>query len=219
MPNNDPPPVRWAPRVAPAKVRALYQTDALGIFDEELIDEIGFALYSRCRSILTVTEAVAGRVACPNCETIIQRRTADADEALCCAACGWQTTWGRYHRTWQHQELYGGGAVDAFRAFAVGWARASTPQRKMLLIDQLIHTWHWQAREDRMLGRPVGVNLIEGSRAQALALLDGLTYEPGSADAMRETHAAWRAAWRQVREGQRHAEGKDDADRMRSRPR
>jgi predicted RNA-binding Zn-ribbon protein involved in translation (DUF1610 family) len=208
MPDNEPP-VKWAPRISPTKIRKLYQTDALRIVDEELIDEVGFALYSRSRSTLTVTEAAAGRVACPKCEALIIRQSEDPAELLRCATCGWETTWERYHQTWRHQELYGGGGVDAFQDFVKRWPRASTPQQKMLLIDQLIHTWHWQACEDHLLGRPTAVNLIEGSRAQAVALLDELTYGPNSAEAMRVTDAAWRANWEQVREGQRRASAKD----------
>lgn len=174
MPQREPL-VRWAPRVAPAKIRRLYQTDALGIYDEELIDEVGFGLYARCQSLLTVTEAAAGRVGCPRCGAILLREMRDAPDEMLRCACGWETSWARYHRMWRHQELYGGGAVDAFAAFVRDWPRTATPQRKMLLIDELIHRWHWQTRDDHALGRPVGVNLIEGSRAQVLALLDALT--------------------------------------------
>ena len=63
--------VRWAPRVSPAKIRRLYETDARGIIDEELIEEVGFGLYSRCLSIVIATEAHAGRLQCPRCDTII----------------------------------------------------------------------------------------------------------------------------------------------------
>jgi hypothetical protein len=209
MPKNDPP-VRWAPRVAPGKIRKLYETDALGIVDGELIDDVGFALYGRCQSILTVTEAAAGRVRCPRCDTIVVRQERDTDETLHCV-CGWGTTWARYHRTWQHQELYGGGAVGAFQAFVRDWPRAQTPQQKMLLIDKLIHRWHWQAREDRAIGRPAGVNLIEGSRAQVLVLLDTLSYGHGSSDGLSDTNQAWRVAWQQVREAQRQPTDRDKA--------
>jgi hypothetical protein len=199
MPDYDPP-VRWAPRVAPAKIRRLYQADALGIRDEDLLDDVGFALYARCRSILAVTAAAAGRVACPQCDAILIRAGRD-DELLRCA-CGWETTWARYHRTWRHQELYGGGAVDAFAAFVHDWPQAQTPERKRLLIDALIHRWHWQARADHARGRPAGVNLIEGSRAQVLTLLDALTYGPGSGESARATEAEWRETWRQVTDAQ-----------------
>ena len=65
--------VRWAPRVPRAAVRRLYETDALGIVDEVQIDAVGYALYARCRSILQVTAAHAGRVVCPRCAAPVDR--------------------------------------------------------------------------------------------------------------------------------------------------
>ena len=197
--------IRWSPRVQPAKLRRLYQRDALGIADEELIDDVGYALYVRCQSILTVTEAAtSGCVRCPACEQMMQRRAAGEDgELLHCDACGWEMPWEQYHRSWQHQELCASGASDAFRAYVEHWLRATTPQQKMLLIDELIHVWHWQTRDDHLLGRPAGVNLIEGSRRQALALLDELTYGPGSAPHMLQTRQTWRDTWQDVQAAQR----------------
>ena len=49
--------VRWASRVNPATIRRLYETDARGIVDEDLIDEVGFALYARCQSILCASDS------------------------------------------------------------------------------------------------------------------------------------------------------------------
>lgn len=195
------PPVRWAPRLRPERLRRLYTTDALGLVDEDLIDDVGFALYSRCRSILTVSRAMHGEVECPQCDTVIPRERLDADYPLDCPGCGWATTWGEYHRTFQHQELYGGGAVAIFRWYVEQWERATTPQQKTQLIDRLVHAWHWETRQDHLLGRPTGVNLIEGSRRQVLAVLDGLTYGPGSSPGLAETNAVWRATWQRVQAG------------------
>ena len=96
--------VRWAPPVRQDRLRRLYEADARGIADETLTDDIGLALYLRCRSIVTVMEAAAGRVACPRCaragrESVIRRAgkglsPAGKAEVLGCPACGWQTTWG-----------------------------------------------------------------------------------------------------------------------------
>ena len=46
---------RWAPRVRRSKIRRLYETDALGIYDDELIDDVGYALLARCRSFLAAS--------------------------------------------------------------------------------------------------------------------------------------------------------------------
>jgi hypothetical protein len=196
------PPVRWAPRVRPEKIRRLYQTDARGIHDEELIADVGYALYSRCRSILHVSDAMDGRVHCPRCDTMVRRLSDDPAEIVRCATCGWETSWERYHATYRHQELGAGGALEIFAAFVIGWESARTPQARMLLIDRLIHSWHWETRRERPsfgLGRPTGVNLIEGSRKQVLAFLDELSYGPQSTPGVDQQKATWRAHRDEVR--------------------
>jgi hypothetical protein len=84
------PPVRWAPRLQPTRLKRLYALDAQGILDDELIDEVGSTLYSRCQSILHVSDAMNGKVHCPQCDTIIQRPTDDPAHVLVCPACTWQ---------------------------------------------------------------------------------------------------------------------------------
>jgi hypothetical protein len=54
--------IEWASRVNPGAIRRLYETDARGIVDEEQIDDVGYALYWRCQSIIAATEAYDGRV-------------------------------------------------------------------------------------------------------------------------------------------------------------
>lgn len=196
------PPVRWAPRVQPAVIRRLYETDARGIHDDELIDEVGFALYSRCRSILHVSDAINGRVHCPQCDAIVARPSADADAPLRCSQCGWATTWGAYYATYRTAELGAGGAHDIFSNFVARWEAARGPREKMLLIDRLIHSWHWETRQQRPrfgLGRPTGVNLIEGNRKQVLAFLDALSYGPASTTGTREQKSLWRIHRDEVR--------------------
>ena len=205
MAKNEPP-VRWAPRVQPSHIRRLYELDAYGLLDEELIDEVGYTLYSRCQSILHVSDAMNGKVHCPQCDTIIQRHNDEPAAALQCPTCGWETRWGDYYKTYRTQELGAGGAADMFQDFIARWERVRAPRDKMLLIDQLIHRWHWETKRERPkfgLGRPTGVNLIEGNKQQVLALLDSLTYGAGSTTGTQATKTAWRRHWQEVRE--RHA--------------
>jgi len=185
--------VRWAPKLRPEKLQRLYETDARGIVDEELIDEVGYTLYSRCESILTVTEAFAGRLKCPGCGFVIVREpvTGGADERICCPGCGWETTWPEYHQTWQHRELWGGNAVPVFQEFVRRFPTAAGAREKMLLIDQLVHGYHHDLR--RLTdNRPAAANLIEGSLQQVITFLDRLTYGNASTPGLAETHAAWR---------------------------
>src|SRR5512144_2484312 len=89
----------WAPRVPQARIRRLYELDARGIYDAELLDEVGWALRSRCQSFIAAVEAVRGRAVCPACGQIV-RHGARPDEVLHCA-CGWECTWRSYFATIQ----------------------------------------------------------------------------------------------------------------------
>ncbi|OQA42846.1 MAG: hypothetical protein BWY52_02095 [Chloroflexi bacterium ADurb.Bin325] len=203
----------WAPKVSQAKIRRLYLADARGAVDEALIDEVGWGLWSRCDSILSVTAAHYGRVACPVCGAAVlhtEEGAAPPDERCTpwrdgdiveCGGCGWRLPWSAYHRTYQGKQLFGANAVEAFAAYHRAFPRAAAPRARMLLIDRLIHEFHTGLTE---LGRPVGANLIEGTLKSVIRFLDDLTSGPESAAGLDGSRAAWRAkmesaAW--VREG------------------
>ena len=131
--------IRWAPRVNPVAIRRLYETDAQGIVDEEQIDEVGYALYARCRSILRATEAHQGRVTCPRCEHVVDRGAsagARREEIVRCARCGWRARWREYFQTYQDKRLVGGGAVQFHVEFVAQFDNARGPREKMLAIDR-----------------------------------------------------------------------------------
>jgi hypothetical protein len=156
--------IHWAPKVRPEKLWALYQSDARGLLDEDLLEKVGFALLARCENILLIDK---GRVICP--------------------CCGWQVTGAAYDQSIRHRELHNGKAGPAFEAFAAAYPRAATPQARMLAIDQLIHAFHWDL-ELQLPNRPAGNNLIEGSLEQVIDLLDRLTFGDDP-----QAQAAWRA--------------------------
>ena len=89
----------WAPRVAQAKIRRLYELDALGIHDEELLDDVGYALLARCQSFIAACQAAAGQVSCPVCGQEIQRDKKVRDELLHCPGCGWRFLRGSRDRS------------------------------------------------------------------------------------------------------------------------
>lgn len=61
--------VRWSPRVSKAKLRRLYESTCNGIWDEDLINDVGMTLYLRCRDILIIHQAESeGKVTCPRCD-------------------------------------------------------------------------------------------------------------------------------------------------------
>ena len=57
----------WAPRLKPYLIRRVYEGDAQGLLDSELLDKVGWALYARCESFLLAHEARNGRARCPVC--------------------------------------------------------------------------------------------------------------------------------------------------------
>jgi hypothetical protein len=201
--------LRWEPRVPGDRIRRLYETDARGILDEELLDDVAYALYARCESILTVTEALRGRVRCPRCaqlcELVPAPNGAYNDRVLRCAHCQWETTWGVYRQSYRNQRLFGGGAVDAFKAYVERFPPVRSPREKMLLIDRLIHAIHNELADSPQ--RPAAVNLIEGNVRTVVELLEGLAYSSGSTPGTGETKAAWRHT-REAQAARQRAKGR-----------
>jgi ribosomal protein L37AE/L43A len=179
---------QWAGRVKQHLIRRLYENDARGEVDEELINEVGSALMMRCQSILIVTEAHAGRAPCPRCSAIIPHHW-DKEEVMVCSQCGWQTTWGAYFKTYQSKQLVGGGAVESFKSYVEVYPHAHTAREKMLLIDQLLHAFHWELIQ--LYSRPAACNLIGGKLSEVITLLDTLTYGASSAPEVKRSHEEW----------------------------
>ncbi len=179
--------IRYARRVRQDKIRRLYTLDAKGIVDEELIDEVGYAMFARCESIRVATRAHAGKATCPRCRSRIDHQW-EKTAALRCT-CGWETTWGEYLKTYQGKQLHGGQAYPIFRSFIDRWPQARTPRDKMLAIDRLIHECHGEWRGGP--GRPAACNLIEGTMVELIAFLDELAYGPQSTKGIAEARAEW----------------------------
>ena len=185
---------KWAPRLSPSTLRRLYETDALGIVDAELIDEVAFGLLARCESVLAVTAAQAGTVTCPECAQPVRRDKESADEVLLCPICGWTTTWTRYHSTYRRRQLFGGAGTPVFAEFVARFPTTRSPQERMILVDWLVHQCHVSATQRRagLAGRPIAINLIDAPIAEVLALLDALAYGPDSTADAADTRTRWR---------------------------
>jgi hypothetical protein len=181
---------QWWPRVPTGKIRRLYANDALGLVDEELIDDVGTSLLLRCQSILVANEAHGGRAACPRCDTII-RHTRNKHERIICPDCGWQTLWAYYAKTFEGQGLLGGGSITFVRAFVESYALAQSPRERFLLIDRLIHAFHWEMHEQIGMSRPVACDLIAGRFDDVVEFLDTLTYGERTTPEVQQEHAAW----------------------------
>jgi hypothetical protein len=164
------------------KIRRLYDNDAQGIIDEDLIDEVGYALYARCESVWMVTER-----RCPECREkcqILNWRT------MICSACGWSTSWEAYKRSYKGKRIHGGRAYEFFLTYMDEFGRARGPRQKMLAIDRVIHALHESL--DQVWTTPASVNLIEGTRDEVIAFLDALAYGDTADPAMRSRKEEWR---------------------------
>ena len=171
------PRLRWAPRILPRRLRRLYRSEADGLADAALVDDVGVALLLRCESILLVS---AGRLRCPACAREFALRqpvtgvAPDAPQPCPETDCGWRISWHEYHASWTKRRLFGGKAVTAFRTFAAAYPRADGTRARMMLIDRLLHTFHWDLKAGAP-NRLAANNLIECNHGQALALLDELS--------------------------------------------
>ncbi len=182
---------QWAPRVKQSLIRRLYETDASGIYDEELINEVGFALLIRCEAFIAAVEATHGKVTCPACGEVVLH-DAKPDTVLHCTHCDWQMPWQDYFHTFQHKQLSGAEPVLAlFRSFIDGFSKARSGREKMVLIDQLIHGFHLSLTGETT--RTTGVNLIEGTYPEVVHFLNELSYGDEGTPGMREVHEDWRA--------------------------
>ncbi len=184
----------WSPRVRPEVIRRLYESDARGMLDEDLLEEVGFGLYSRCADILEVSQAVRGQVKCRQCGEIIQRqamgRPAEKPEILTCAQCSWEIGWEDYLRSYKGQRLFAGLADAVFESFLEQWEKARSPGEKMIAVDNLIHAFHLYLDAP---GRPVGVNVIHGKAREVIDLINGLACGPRSTPGLQASRDEWRS--------------------------
>lgn len=176
--------IYWYPKLRQAKIRQLYRNDALGAVDEELVEEVGFSLFQRCRSIQLVTRR---EVECPRCGTAFPMCAAGTWKLLpgvqSCPTpgCGWETTAEQWHASWENRDLLGTAARQAVETYLHDYPQAKTPQERMVCIDQLIHSFHISLRTGKA-GRSFGNNLIEGSHNEVVGFLDRLSATPDGVD-------------------------------------
>jgi predicted RNA-binding Zn-ribbon protein involved in translation (DUF1610 family) len=179
------------------KIAQLYYSDARGLQDEDLADEVGFALLVRIESCLKVTQAVHGNVECPDCGDTVERgpehQSRWSDAPLTCAACGWQIPWRDYYRSYRRKHLQSSGLLAFLRDFAERYPMARGYREKIILIDTLLHRYHWEieGQPDAELGGPAAVNLIGGSRNEVIAFLNELTYGKQSTPGLSATRSRW----------------------------
>ena len=163
------------------ETQAADESTCTGIWDGELIDDVGMTLYMRCRDILNIHRAKSERqVTCPRCAATGRTTLIDASDlrgkAMRCPACDWSMTWYAYRRTFHRKQLNPGGAVAFFHEFVRKFETPKTPKEKMLAIDRVIHEFHYssKAEPDRPT-RAAGVNLISGRLDDVVTFLNELS--------------------------------------------
>jgi hypothetical protein len=183
--------IRWAPRLRPQLLKRLYESDAQGIRDLELCDEVGMILYMRCRTYRMVQR---GEVECPVCHTVFQvpglADWRDQSQTHCPnEGCTWSTTRATYRQSIHNHYASPGRALDAYQSFYERYPRARTYQQKILLIDQLIHRFH---RDEKTGGavKSIASRLFEGNKKEVVRFLDQLSArDPDAKQAWRRTMA------------------------------
>lgn len=172
---------KWAGRVAKWKIARLYEDDARGMHDEDLLNDVAYALLERCKSMLVVEEVRTGRATCPICEAVIQH-AAQKGSLLECKNCDWTGSWDDYRASLDGRHLIAPGLLPFCQEYIRQLPLLQTPKEKMYWIDWLIHRCHWEGTA--LPGQPGAVCLVQG-RAQDvnefLSALSAGTYRPGSA--------------------------------------
>ena len=193
----------WSPRVPRNVIQRLYEQDARGIVDEELIDEVGIAFLARIQSIDRVGDALSGQAHCPRCDRTINHQM-DKAELLRCEPCQWQLTWDDYHRSFRGKYLAAFGIKPFLREFADAYPKARSARDKMILIDTLIHRFHWEMGATP--GSTAAKNLIGGkSSDDLLDFLDHLAYGDASTPEIKAARENWVTAKEVNRKIQRKA--------------
>ena len=160
------------------KIKRLYASDAGGLLDDDLLEQVGHGLYARCSDIFEFWRACQGEVTCRQCGTKIRRRDHDPNskgnltETLRCA-CGWHLTWGDYLKRSAGHQLGASDVQLLVQHFMARWPKCAKSQDKLLLIDWLIHQFHVKLIG---MGNLFGVNVLSGGRQEVLDFLNSLAY-------------------------------------------
>jgi hypothetical protein len=154
-----------------------------GICDDELADEVGWALYARCESIISVTSGFEKkRLICPKCGKEVPL----SDKIFSCG-CGFYATWDEFRSSYKNKQLHAANALTIFTDYQRDFPKAQTYGEKLVCIDVLIHSFHiknsyyktlesYDAEDENVaVNRPTGANLIEGSLSEVILFLDKLS--------------------------------------------
>ena len=178
----------WAGRVPQRKIAELYKKDALGICDKYLIDEVGIGLLVRIREIFRARDPTSGLARCPVCRRGIEHNF-DKAFLLRCESCNWELAWSEYQKSFHGKHLIASGMTAFLKEYVQMYSVARSPQEKMILIDTLIHRYHWEL-EGGLTG-PGARDLIGGKTQDVIDFLNQLSYGTGSNPEILATRQEW----------------------------
>ena len=164
---------KWAKKASRNDLLRLYQSDSKGMINEDLLDEVGFTFYVRCKQAKEVMELLEkGKILCHHCGAVLQAQSYTAPMKC---RCGYIYTYREYRRSCRAASMPAGRATPIFNDFIEKWAACKTVSQKMITIDWLIHECHVTLMSGAK-GRSVCINLIEGSLKQISELIMKLAY-------------------------------------------
>lgn len=186
----------WAERVSRKDIRRLYESDAKGMLDEELLEQVHYAMHARVCDMMEVREAqTLGRVRCRQCGELVaepyRMGSPNRNNILKCEKCGWSVTCGEFYASYTGKSMLPGSMIAVFESYLERFPKAKTPSEKLLLIDWLIHQFHVMQGVARM---PVGQNVIQGNTDQVRELIESLASGPGSTQGLASLET-WRAVY------------------------
>jgi hypothetical protein len=166
----------WAGKVSRRDIQRLYESDARGLLDEDLLNQVLVTIYVSVNDMFEVHQAQKqGRVKCRSCKAYLPQPYVmggpNKNNPLECAQCGWGTTCGEFYASYTGKDMLPGSRTELFQEFLERFPAAQSPQKKMLLLDWLIHAFHMQSG---VSSRLVAMNVIQGPRDQLIELLTQL---------------------------------------------
>jgi hypothetical protein len=148
-----------------------------------LINDVGWGLYARCESIVSVTNGFEKKqLICSYCGLAVPL----IGNCFKCK-CGFNATWDEFRSSYKNKQLYAANALPVFNAFIMKFPKAKTYGEKLICIDTLIHSFHIKNSfhhelenngiydSNTEINRPCGANLIEGSLTEVILFLDKLS--------------------------------------------
>ena len=163
----------------------LYQSEAKGLINEDLLDEVGYTFYTRCTQAKQARELMEqGKMLCLHCGAVLSDDIvkiggytpfSKSNLPVSCD-CGYSYTYREYRRCCNAANMPGGRATPIFEHFAQKWPSCKDTAQKMMLIDWLVHECHVTLMSG-IAGRSVCINFIEGTTKQISDLITTLAHK------------------------------------------